>query len=130
MTATVLFHCEHCLKQIGIADHTILVAYEGQSFCMMCRKASGVRCSSQAEERALHAEEILARGEVASLPLVIRCPQCPDVQQGTSVPIERLKQMLESGEDISVIGSACGHVWKLSAVEVQNLRNAVAAGAF
>jgi len=64
--ASVLFQCTHCQKQIAIADHTILVAYEGQPHCMMCRKASGYRCSSQAEERALHSEEILATGEVVA----------------------------------------------------------------
>jgi hypothetical protein len=61
--------------------------------------------------------------------LVIRCPQCPNIEQGTSVPIDRLKRMLESGEDITVMGSQCGHTWKLSDLETKSLRAAVAAGA-
>ena len=60
--------------------------------------------------------------------LVIRCPECPNILQGTSVPREKLKQMLESGEEITVMGSVCGHVWKLSEEESENLRKAIAAG--
>ena len=60
--------------------------------------------------------------------LVIRCPQCPNVLQGTTVSVDRLKEMLKSGEDITVIGSVCGHTWKLSEVEVQNVRAAIEAG--
>jgi hypothetical protein len=56
--------------------------------------------------------------------LGIRCPLSPDIVQGTTLPIDRLKQMLESGEDITVIGSICGHTWKLSDLELKNLRNA------
>lgn len=60
--------------------------------------------------------------------LIIRCPQCPAITQGTSVPIDRLKKMLDSGEDITVMGSVCGHTWKLSKEEIKNIRAAVAAG--
>jgi hypothetical protein len=60
--------------------------------------------------------------------LIIRCPQCPDIQQGTSVPREKLQQMLDSGEDITVMGSQCGHTWKLSNAEVKSIRDAMAAG--
>jgi hypothetical protein len=44
------------------------------------------------------------------------------------VPIDRLKKMLDSGEDITVMGSVCGHTWKLSKEEIKNIRAAVAAG--
>lgn len=60
--------------------------------------------------------------------LIVRCPECPHIQQGTSVPIEQLRQMLNSGEDITVMGSICGHTWKLSDAEIKSLRNADAAG--
>ena len=36
--------------------------------------------------------------------------------------------MLETGEEITVIGSQCGHAWVLSDQEKQNLREAIAAG--
>lgn len=62
--------------------------------------------------------------------LINRCPQCPDVKQGTSVPLDKLKQLLESGTEITVMGSMCGHVWALSEEEVKSLRDHVAAGAF
>jgi hypothetical protein len=61
-----------------------------------------------------------------SLPLIIRCPQCPGLQQGTSLARERLTEMLQSGEDITVMGSQCGHVWSLSTLEKENLRKFLA----
>jgi uncharacterized Zn finger protein len=54
--------------------------------------------------------------------LIIRCPQCPDLEQGTSVPRDRLKEMLETGKEITVMGSECGHVWQLSDQEKQRIR--------
>ena len=60
--------------------------------------------------------------------LILRCPQCPEVQQATSVPSERLKQMLETGEEITVMGSRCGHTWALSDQERESIRKAMAAG--
>ena len=60
--------------------------------------------------------------------LIIRCPECPDIQQGTSVPMDKLRKMLESGEDITVMGSLCGHTWKLSEAEIRNLRKAMENG--
>ena len=60
--------------------------------------------------------------------LVTRCPQCPELKQGTSVPRERLKQMLETGEEITVMGSQCGHVWPISDQEKDSIRKALAAG--
>lgn len=54
--------------------------------------------------------------------LVIHCPECPNIQQGTSVPRDKLRQMLESSEEITVMGSICGHVWKLSQEELKKLR--------
>jgi hypothetical protein len=60
--------------------------------------------------------------------LLVRCPQCPDLVQGTSVPRERLQQMLESGEEITTIGSICGHVFPLSAEQIESIRKAMAAG--
>lgn len=60
--------------------------------------------------------------------LVIRCPQCPDIRQGTGVSRERLKQMIETGEEITVMGSQCGHTWPLSDQEKQNIRKALAEG--
>ena len=60
--------------------------------------------------------------------LVSRCPQCPELKQGTSIRRDRLEQMLETGEEITVIGSQCGHAWALSDQEKQNLREAIAAG--
>jgi len=44
------------------------------------------------------------------------------------VPRDKLIRMLESGEEITVMGSVCGHVWKLSQEESGNLREAIAAG--
>jgi hypothetical protein len=61
--------------------------------------------------------------------LVSRCPQCPELKQGTSIRRERLEQMLETGEEITVLGSQCGHAWALSDQEKQTLREAIAAGA-
>jgi uncharacterized Zn finger protein len=60
--------------------------------------------------------------------LVIHCPQCPDLQQGTGVSRERLKHMIETGEEITVMGSQCGHVWPISDQEKQNIRKALAEG--
>src|ERR1700693_2722923 len=60
--------------------------------------------------------------------LVPRCPQCPELKQGTSIRRDRLEQMLETGEEITVIGSQCGHAWALSDKENQNLREAIASG--
>jgi len=60
--------------------------------------------------------------------LVSRCPQCPELKQGTSIRRERLEQMLETGEEITMIGSKCGHAWALSEQEKQTLREAIAAG--
>jgi hypothetical protein len=61
-----------------------------------------------------------------SLSFLFRRPQCPTIKQGISAPIEHLKQMLESGEEITVIGVQCKHVFKLSDQEVEELRKAVA----
>jgi hypothetical protein len=61
--------------------------------------------------------------------LILHCPQCPDIRQGTRVTLAKLKEMLHSGE-VSVIGGVCGHSWNLSAEELKGLRAAVAAGAF
>lgn len=60
--------------------------------------------------------------------LILHCPQCPDIQQGTSVPREDLKRMIETGEEITVMGTVCGHVWPLSAQEVESIRKALADG--
>jgi hypothetical protein len=60
--------------------------------------------------------------------LVSRCPQCPELKQGTSIRRERLEQMIENGEEITVMGNQCGHAWALSDQEKQNLRDAIAAG--
>jgi hypothetical protein len=46
------------------------------------------------------------------------------------VPLEKLKQLLGSGEKVTVMGSMCGHVWALTDEEVKSLREHVAAGAF
>jgi hypothetical protein len=59
---------------------------------------------------------------------VIRCPQCPEIFQGTSVPRESLEQMLETDEEITVMGSQCGHVWPISDQEKQNICKALAVG--
>ena len=59
--------------------------------------------------------------------LIIRCPQCPNIQQGTSVPIDRLKELLNSGEPVTVIGLQCGHTWALSDAEVESIRKLLAA---
>jgi hypothetical protein len=61
--------------------------------------------------------------------LILYCPQCPGIQQGTSVPLEKLKQLLDSDEKITVMGSVCGHVWALSDEEVKSTRKHFAAGA-
>lgn len=60
--------------------------------------------------------------------LTLRCPQCPDIQQGTSVPLDRLKRMLESGEEVTVMDSQCGHIWSLSEGEIQGIRKALTEG--
>lgn len=39
--------------------------------------------------------------------------------------MDRLKKMLDSGEDITVMGSQCVHTWKLSEAEVKSLRSAM-----
>jgi hypothetical protein len=61
--------------------------------------------------------------------LIVRCPRCPDIHQGTSVPLQRLQEMLKSGENISVTGGVCGHTWDLSSEELKNLRKTFAANA-
>ena len=60
--------------------------------------------------------------------LIIRCPHCPDYKQSTSVPMEKLKQLLASGEAITVMCNKCGHVFPLTDEEVKNTRAAVANG--
>lgn len=42
--------------------------------------------------------------------------------------MDRLKKMLDSGEDITAMGSQCGHTWKLSEAEVKSLRSAMGKG--
>jgi hypothetical protein len=63
---------------------------------------------------------------MSSLAFLVRCPQCPTIKQGISTPIARLKQMLEAGEEITVLGLICNHVFKLSAAELEELRNIIA----
>ena len=58
--------------------------------------------------------------------LALHCPQCPHVQQETSVARERLKQMIDNGEEVTVLGPVCGHVWPLSKEEVESIRKAFA----
>jgi hypothetical protein len=36
--------------------------------------------------------------------------------------------MIETGEEITVMGTVCGHIWPLSAQEVENIRKALADG--
>jgi hypothetical protein len=43
------------------------------------------------------------------------------------VPFESLKRMLETGEEITVVGSKCGHLWPLSDKEKQSIRKVLAA---
>jgi hypothetical protein len=63
--------------------------------------------------------------------LIIYCPRCNDGRpQGTSVPLEKLKHLLDSGEPITVMCDKCRHVWPLKEDEVKSLREHVAAGAF
>jgi uncharacterized Zn finger protein len=42
--------------------------------------------------------------------------------------MDKLKQLLDSGEEITVMCNKCGHVFPLTDVEVKNTRAAVAAG--
>ena len=60
--------------------------------------------------------------------LILHRPECPDIQQGTSVPHEDLKREIETGEEITVMGTVCGHVWPLSAQEIESIRKALAEG--
>ena len=59
------------------------------------------------------------------LPMLVRCPK-PECAfrgvQGTTVSRAKVQQLLDKGEDIVVIGGACGHTWSLSATETENLR--------
>ena len=56
---SVAFKCGRCLGLMTISDPSLLTVYEGDFYCMRCRKAGGHRCASQQEERALHSEEKL-----------------------------------------------------------------------
>jgi hypothetical protein len=60
--------------------------------------------------------------------IVINCPKCLVVNQSVTVPDASLKNNLQSGQDIMVTGSVCGHTWKLAGKDLENLR-AAAAGA-
>lgn len=48
--------------------------------------------------------------------------------QSVTVPDAGLKEKLQSGEDIMVKGSVCGHTWKLSGKDLESLRAAAAKG--
>jgi hypothetical protein len=60
--------------------------------------------------------------------LIVRCPQCPDLRQATSVPRERLKQMIEADDKITAFGSICGHRWAFTDEEKQSIREALDKG--
>jgi len=64
--------------------------------------------------------------------LVVACPEpeCKNRQKQTAqFGRAELKRMLDAGEDVRVFGAVCGHMWGLSAVEKENTRKAIAAGA-
>jgi hypothetical protein len=54
--------------------------------------------------------------------ILYRCPQCPHIQQGVGLSVERWKQILGSGDPVTVMGLQCGHVWTLSDADVESLR--------
>jgi hypothetical protein len=62
--------------------------------------------------------------------LIIRCPRCPDYKQSTSVPLDKLKQLLEAREKITVMCNKCRYVFPLTDEEMKNLQAAVADGLF
>ena len=58
--------------------------------------------------------------------ILYRCPQCPRIQQGVGLSVERWKQILESGDPVTVMGLQCGHVWALPDADVERIRQGIA----
>jgi len=115
-----MFQCEKCGKPVAIADHTILIAYEGQTHCMMCRRASGYRPTSQAEARALHFEEILAEAALTlqvrfnwmigrnSKPVLTYCLATPFTSatfvSETGAPYDSVQKIIEALDSVGLPG--------------------------
>ena len=59
--------------------------------------------------------------------VLYRCPHCPDIQQGVGLSIERWKEILNSGEPVTVMGLQCHHVWELPDDVVEAIRQRIAA---
>ncbi|WP_407308779.1 hypothetical protein [Desulfosporosinus sp. SB140] len=57
----VMFQCQKCLKPFVPQEDLYAKVYEGQSLCMMCRKASGQDKFTPEENMCLFAEEQLAK---------------------------------------------------------------------
>jgi hypothetical protein len=77
-----------------------------------------------------HDEAIAFTGTIQlrrnSMNVLYRCPQCPDILQGTGISNEKWKELLDSGLPITVKGLQCGHVWKLSDIETESIRKQLA----
>ena len=58
-----LFACQKCHKTPFIPGPNLEFVYEGQTLCMMCRKAGGQKNFTPIEKMALYAEEIMASRE-------------------------------------------------------------------
>jgi hypothetical protein len=50
------------------------------------------------------------------------------VQQTAHFNRAELKEQLDTGKDVRVFGTVCGHDWPLSPMERENTRKALAAG--
>lgn len=57
----VVFQCQKCLKGFIPKEELYTIVYEGQSLCMMCRKANGRDKFTPEENMCLFAEEQLAK---------------------------------------------------------------------
>jgi hypothetical protein len=61
---TQIFQCQQCLKTF-VPGPSYEKVYEGQTLCMMCRKANGQQEFTPDENICLFTEENLAKGEFA-----------------------------------------------------------------
>jgi hypothetical protein len=67
---------------------------------------------------------VLSRRKPMAVELYYRCPRCPDIQQGVTLSDEKLKVLLDSGKQFTVMGLQCGHVWALPEEDIASLRAA------
>jgi hypothetical protein len=66
------------------------------------------RCSGHLRKRKRHDEAVTLTGTIQlrrnSVNVLYRCPQCPDILQGTGISNEKWKELLDSGLPITVKG--------------------------